>query len=407
MEVDYSATQLHTIRLNVAMQANNDHTYHEPLSLLVRAPEPEVDSYSIDDPEPNGNGNGYVEPGETIEMQVSVANVGEGPLDGLTAFLLDTDPNVTVLEGEQSLDELLPGQVAPLNGPFVFEVAEELPFAEVLELPIRFEAEGSVVGQDTISLIVGTVAFIETFQDSVSMNANWLSVAWPWHLSDVDYVSAPFSLRWFYEPLGSYPPNTTSIMISEMFPLQGNANLTLRAKHDLAAGDTLHLRVNFPGIASIVVGQLTGDSRGHFQQYSFPVETPEDAEDAMLFFMARSDGSQQGPGVMLDEIMVFDNTSSSPETNEAGLPAEFALHGPYPNPFNPSGTVSFDLPRPATVDIRVFDLLGREVAVLQRGELPGGTHSVTWNANARASGVYFIQMEAGPFRAVRKAVLLK
>lgn len=76
-------------------------------------------------------------------------------------------------------------------------------------------------------------------------------------------------------------------------------------------------------------------------------------------------------------------------------PDSFKLHGNYPNPFNPSTTIQFDLPQAADVSIVVFDLLGREAMRLSAGALTAGTsHSVLLDASALSSGVYLYQVRA-------------
>ncbi len=88
-------------------------------------------------------------------------------------------------------------------------------------------------------------------------------------------------------------------------------------------------------------------------------------------------------------------------------PLESALQQNYPNPFNPVTTIPFTLARPAEVRLRIFDLLGREVALLFAGPLPAGAHFRQWNAAGVAGGLYYYQLQAGSFRATRKLVVLK
>ena len=94
------------------------------------------------------------------------------------------------------------------------------------------------------------------------------------------------------------------------------------------------------------------------------------------------------------------------------LPEEFALHANYPNPFNPSTTFAYDLPRDSRVRIVIYDVMGREVVRLADQEIAAGRHTVKWNAkNANgtriAPGVYFYQIQAEGFVRTRKMVLLK
>jgi hypothetical protein len=76
------------------------------------------------------------------------------------------------------------------------------------------------------------------------------------------------------------------------------------------------------------------------------------------------------------------------------LPAEFALAQNFPNPFNPTTQINFDLPEPATVRLVIYDVLGREVATLVHGTREAGYHSVTWSAVDVASGIYFARFTA-------------
>jgi spore germination protein YaaH len=91
----------------------------------------------------------------------------------------------------------------------------------------------------------------------------------------------------------------------------------------------------------------------------------------------------------------------------AAVPGRFALLQNYPNPFNPATTIAYELAAPADVLLRVFDLLGREVAVLDAGLRSGGRHVVSWNAGLRASGVYVYQLRTGAAATTRTMLLLK
>jgi hypothetical protein len=79
----------------------------------------------------------------------------------------------------------------------------------------------------------------------------------------------------------------------------------------------------------------------------------------------------------------------------------------YPNPFNPSTTIAYSLPAVERVSLKVFNLLGQEVAALASGEQGGGAHQVVWNASQMASGIYLVRLEAADNIALRKLLLLK
>jgi len=89
------------------------------------------------------------------------------------------------------------------------------------------------------------------------------------------------------------------------------------------------------------------------------------------------------------------------------LPNTFALHQNYPNPFNAMTRIAFYLPKAQPVTLKVYDLLGREVATLVEGIRAAGRHSVLFDGSRLASGIYFYRLEVGGFAEVKKMVLLK
>jgi photosystem II stability/assembly factor-like uncharacterized protein len=89
------------------------------------------------------------------------------------------------------------------------------------------------------------------------------------------------------------------------------------------------------------------------------------------------------------------------------VPAAFALFQNYPNPFNPTTVVSCQLPVASNVKLTVYDLLGREVALLFDGRLGVGVHRFTFNGAGLASGAYLCRLQAGSFVETRKMVLVR
>jgi hypothetical protein len=80
---------------------------------------------------------------------------------------------------------------------------------------------------------------------------------------------------------------------------------------------------------------------------------------------------------------------------------------PYPNPFNPTTAVSFSIPERAIVFLRLYDVLGRQIAILQDGVMNAGSYKITFNASRLTSGIYFLRMESTNFVEVKKLILLK
>lgn len=108
------------------------------------------------------------------------------------------------------------------------------------------------------------------------------------------------------------------------------------------------------------------------------------------------------------DSFIYDPDGSTP-VERAGepLPENYSLLQNHPNPFNPSTCIVFRLPVSDRVTVRVYDMMGREAAVLADRFMASGSHRLEWNASGFESGVYFCRIQAGEFTAVRKMVLMK
>lgn len=89
------------------------------------------------------------------------------------------------------------------------------------------------------------------------------------------------------------------------------------------------------------------------------------------------------------------------------VPKAYELSQNYPNPFNPSTTIEFSIPTDASVSLKIYDILGKEAAVLVNEQRSAGTYIVNWNASNFSSGVYFYKLNAGNFTQTKKMFLAK
>ncbi len=107
------------------------------------------------------------------------------------------------------------------------------------------------------------------------------------------------------------------------------------------------------------------------------------------------------------DVRAFSNNALYHISNLRLLPEEFALSPAYPNPFNPTTTLSFALPLDSEVFVTIYNLQGREIATLVNTTMEAGYHTVTWDANSYSSGVYFVHMIAGEYVNTQKLMLVK
>ncbi len=137
--------------------------------------------------------------------------------------------------------------------------------------------------------------------------------------------------------------------------------------------------------------------------YSWLIESADSADQCLIRITNVDDG------LVMDEsdgAFIIDTPTGIKEL-ENGTPTEFNLSQNYPNPFNPVTSIAYKVPNTALVSIKVYDLIGREVAVLVDEIKQPGVYQVSFGFENLASGVYFYKMVAGDFSSVKKMNLLK
>jgi hypothetical protein len=95
------------------------------------------------------------------------------------------------------------------------------------------------------------------------------------------------------------------------------------------------------------------------------------------------------------------------EHDQSVIPNEFSLLQNYPNPFNPSTKISWQTPVASWQSLKIYDILGKVVAILVDEEIPAGTHEVEFDAEGFTSGIYFYRLQTGNYSEMRKMILLR
>lgn len=181
------------------------------------------------------------------------------------------------------------------------------------------------------------------------------------------------------------------------------ANVSVDGNQVLIAadGNIAGIQLDVSGEFSIVTAGLNG---GWEIQYS---------ESTILLYSLNGSPLSSGQlftfdgNLNIESGIVADWHGNGVDVNTSAVPEVFALNPAYPNPFNPSTTISFGLPEKAVVEIKVHDMLGRELTVLTNDEYQPGTHHIVWNADSFSSGVYMISMTSAEFSMVQKVMLVK
>ncbi|MCB0748662.1 MAG: T9SS type A sorting domain-containing protein, partial [Ignavibacteriae bacterium] len=125
------------------------------------------------------------------------------------------------------------------------------------------------------------------------------------------------------------------------------------------------------------------------QPVSGPVFIELNGYEAKVFYLG-----EEPVGVNIDEV-------------EGVIIEEYRLNQNYPNPFNPVTKISYQIPTPGLVTLRIYDVLGREVRTLVNKELNSGKYEIEFDASSLSSGIYFYSLRAESFASTKKIVLMK
>ena len=110
----------------------------------------------------------------------------------------------------------------------------------------------------------------------------------------------------------------------------------------------------------------------------------------------------------LDDVLITAVVPGAADDAPASIPQNMALLEPYPNPFNSTAQIPFELSAPGRIDLSVYNLLGQKVATLSNKlEYMAGRHMVSWNAADATSGLYFVKLTSGDIVQTKKLLLVK
>jgi len=148
-------------------------------------------------------------------------------------------------------------------------------------------------------------------------------------------------------------------------------------------------------------------SMNHFgwKFVNVPVDNPVGSKQFKGFMVQQTPGSDRYGEVFFDNLQ-FNGIFTGTESDVTG-PVEFTLKQNFPNPFNPETVITFSLPSSGYVRGTVYDIMGSEVAVLIKGEVAQGDHSVRFDASMLSSGVYIFKLNAGVNTGAIKMIVSK
>ncbi|HCY77071.1 MAG TPA: hypothetical protein DHV28_14205 [Ignavibacteriales bacterium] len=169
------------------------------------------------------------------------------------------------------------------------------------------------------------------------------------------------------------------------------------------------------------INTLSADQRILTNTGPFNLEENKPIDIIVCYIVGRGNDALNSISVMknisAEAIEIYNSNFTDIPTginNEPGIITEFKLSQNYPNPFNPSTTIRYSIPNVtlsgvegSRVQLRIYDILGNEVATLVNEYKPAGMYNVQFTMNNLASGIYFYRLQAGSFVQTKKMLLIK
>ena len=421
ISIDEHCPDLHDVSLAMEIGDTQGHIWYDGLDFTVRAPQIELVSYEWR--EISGDMDGILDEGETIGLTFTLNNFG-----GQECYKFDP-----LIMSEQSCfsDDFT-------EGIYYFPLDSQIVIGE-FETDFLYFPDGNAG--------IGMFGFVEQTDEWVyepfflpggqTMNiyypvgsppSSWKQYAvsesynCEWTFDSLNYVSPNVSYHYGLEE--EYPPISDGVAELPLINVTGDAELTFEHFYEIEEGydgGQVEIRTGenwtliepeggYPG-SSVSNGSYPGGAcyNGEVTEWTEAVFdlSAYAGECVKLRFRFGSDGGVEGEGWNIDDIRIDNSNVGVGDQIEGTIPAEFRVYESFPNPFNTSANISFSLPNSGIVKVSVFDIQGRETAVLQNGVMEPGMQNIVFNGDNLSSGVYFYRVEFAGEQAIKKSILLK
>lgn len=368
--------------------------------------------------------------GDTARFSIKVRSVGVKNAGNVQGVIQSLDTGVQIIQGSKNFSGFTFFQSQENTAdPYVIKVRNNIVNGHSAKLLVSLKLGANTISRDTISLTLGTPIVI--FKDTVVSVAPLWTATGPntnnrWAETSSDFVSPPFSYT--DSPFGNYSSNVTnSLTLNNPVLLSSTMNLiqlNFNTRYNTEAGydyGQVQISTNNGSTWIALQGKYTKPGSGSFQPNGQPLYdgaanswrneeidiSQYKGNNIKLRFYFRSDGGLNYDGWYVDDICILGYDIGTSVTGNGENPFTYSLSQNYPNPFNPSTSINFSVPTLQNVSLKVYDMLGRQVAELINGLHQAGNYSVNFDGSRFSSGVYYYKLEAGNFVQTKQMVLVK
>jgi hypothetical protein len=380
----------------------------------------------------------YFLPGDNVELLPEFKNKGLATAHNLTIELSSPGGLVTVTNGSASLDSIEARSSQTFTSPLTFTITNSVTAGQEVPLAFATYSNGNLMGTDTISIIIGFPVMV--FEDTTNNpNEFWTITATPstpkWEATPTTFYSDPTSFT--DSKNGNYSNNATVTMtLTDPIDISGytNPRLIFWTKFNIESNwdyGQVDVSTNNGSTWIPLDGEYTQPGVGSFQPNGEPLYDGIIANwvqekislanylssQFKVRFQLKSDGGVSADGWYVDDIGILIYTIPTSSEDDAITVTKFNLEQNYPNPFNPSTSIKYAISNKQFVSLKVYDVLGNEIAFLVNEEKPAGIYEVEFSAIGGSasggdtynlsSGIYYYRLVAGFYVETKKMILLK
>lgn len=368
-------------------------------------------------------------PGDIVQLYPVLKNKGLATGYDLSVELSSSNGLVTVTNGTETVDSIEARSTSQIQNFLEFEISGAVELEDEIDLTFTVKTGANVMSTFTETIIIGKPEFVfmDTTNDPTQL---WTITASPsnpkWEETNLTFFSPPNSYT--DSKNGNYSNNATvRLILTDPVDLSNytKPRLVFQTKFNIESNwdyGQVEVSTNNGSSWTPLEGEYTEPGVGSFQPNGQPVYDAilsswskeeislenYNTNQVKIRFELRTDGGVTEDGWYLDDIGIYYLTLPiTSNEDETQLPTEFSLEQNYPNPFNPSTKISWQSPVNSHQSLKIFDLLGNEVATLVDEYRPAGSYDIEFDAIQLTSGIYFYTLKAGSYTSTKKMILLK
>ena len=391
---------------------DTENSWTSTLSVKISAPKLLYSAHSIIDPAPSNN-NGFVEPGETDSIRITLENQGQQTAENVTAILSTIDPYITVINDSSSYGNIA-SDSNKVSAPCYLVAFGTPPVSPYIgRLKLHMIAQGGLWAQDdSFTVSISSPGFYDNVENI--MLTSQYQTGYLWHTTEYTSYSPTTSWRCGVGDDQNYLDNMNSSLVTPEFFVAGTqATVSFWHKHWMELGwDRGFVEFTIDDGSTWAKLDSCTDTLSNWTKKSYSIDSIPIGSKMKLRFRFTSDVSVTARGWHIDEISVTTPTGVAEKPTNQELPRVFKLNRSYPNPMNGSATISYQIPQKCQISLIIYNILGQSIKTLESGIKEAGAYQVKWdgrdqNGNNAAAGIYFYRLSSEDANLTQKMILVR